>query len=142
MRLFGRRVSFVLGLLGVGLRFLQEPAQAQYQACAALFKSYSKTEIVDALVTVRDTRRTIAGSPKTPAMLGKADTRYINAVTVCRDITLASELEDELRKRRNARDDLERWRVEYRQQMLAQIAEVPAARPEGVDPQKITPARQ
>jgi hypothetical protein len=97
-------------------------------------------------VTVRDPRRTIAGSPKTPAMLGKADTRYINAVTVCRDITLAnvspSELEDELRKRRNARDDLERWRVEDRQQRLAQIAEVPAARPEGVDPQQMTPAHQ
>lgn len=145
MRVFGRRVSFVLGILGIGLRLLQEPAQAQYQECEALFKAYSKTEIVDALVDLRDSWMTIAGSTKSE-MLGKADNSYINAVTVCRDITLAnispSQLEGELRKRRNARDDLERWRGEYRQQRLAQIAEVPAARPESVEPQGITTARQ
>ena len=146
MGLFGRRSSFVLGIMGIGLRLLQEPAQAQYHECEALFKSYSKTEIVDALVNIRDSWMTIAGSTKTPEMLGKADNSYINAVTVCRDITLAnvspSQLEEELRKRRNARDDMERWRVEYRKQMLAQIAEVPAARPESVELQGITTVRQ
>jgi len=140
MGIFGRRFSFMLGILGVGL-ILQESAEAQSQQCATLFNSYSKTEIVDALVKVRDSWMTIAGRAETPEMLGKADNSYINAKTVCDDITRAnvspSQLEDELKRRRNARDEMERWRIEYRKQMLGQIAEVPEGRPENVDTHSI-----
>ena len=140
MGISGRRFSFVLGIIGVGL-ILQEPAEAQHQECEAFFNSYSKTEIVDALVNVRDAWMTITGAETKTELLGKADSSYINAKTVCDDITLAnvspSELEAELRKRRNARDEMERWRVEYRKQMPGQIAEVPEGRPENVDTHRV-----
>jgi hypothetical protein len=136
MGIGGRRFSLLLGMIGVGL-IQHEPAEAQTQQCEALLHAYSKTEIVDALVKVGDAWMTLAGSAQKPEMLGKADTRYINAKTVCDDLTRAqvspSQLAEELRRRRHARDEMERWRVEYRQQMLGQIAEVPAGRPEPVD---------
>lgn len=136
MGICGRRFSFLLGIIGVGL-ILHEPTEAQSQQCEALLNSYSKTEIVDALVKVGDAWMTIVGSAQKPEMLGKADNSYINAKTVCVDLTRAhvspSQLAEELRRRRHARDEMERWRVEYRKQMLGQLAEVPAGRPEHID---------
>jgi hypothetical protein len=136
MGICGRRFSFLLGMIGVRL-ILHEPAEAQSHQCEALFHSYSTTEIVDALVKVGDAWMTIAGSAQKPEMLGKADNSYINAKTVCADLTRAhvspSQLAEELQRRRHARNDMERWRVEYHKQMLGQIAEVPAGRPALVD---------
>lgn len=136
MGIGGRRFSVLLGMIGVGLT-LHEPAAAQSQQCEALFQSYSTTEIVDALVKVGNAWMTIGGNAQKSEMLGKADNRYINAKTVCDDLTRAhlspSQLAEELRRGRHARDEMERWRGEYRQQMLGQIAEVPAGRPAPVD---------
>jgi hypothetical protein len=115
------------------------------QACEGFFTAYSETEIVDALVKVREAFVTLAGIKEKPEMLGKADARYINAVTVCHDLTLAnvspSQFADELRRMRSKRAEKDRWLGEYRHQMLT-IPAVPLERPETGDPQRSAPNEQ
>ena len=133
MELSGRRLSFAASLV-MGL-LLQSPAHAQSQTCEGFFQTYSKTEIVDALVNIREAWMSIAGVQAKQEMLGKADDIYITPATVCRDLALAqvdpSVLTEALKKQRSDREEATRVSTEYRQQMLAKIAEAPAVPFEG-----------
>lgn len=134
MELFGRRLSFVAGLV-MGL-LLQSPAHAQSQACEGFFQIYSKSEIVDVLVYIRDSWMSLAGAQAKQEMLGKADNIYISPATVCRDLALAGmspiQLEEGLKKQRTAREEKERWFIDYRKEMLTRIAEIPKGDAESV----------
>lgn len=119
--------TFAVGVVSVGLA-TQQPAFAQSQACEGFFQSYSKSEIVDVLVNVRESWMSLAGAQAKVEMLGKADDMYITPATVCRDLALAhtdpSVLADGLKKQRSDREAQARWYVEYQKQGPAQPAEV------------------